>query len=85
MSPSKSVHRDYHSSGDKREGNHADARNLSGEQKKDMQRLCESSDRGHQVVKTCSVHTTALPTVVYRLVKIVMPFVDPRMSSFVIW
>ena len=70
MSPSKSIHRDYHSSGDKRDGNHADIRNLSGEQKKDMQRLSESTDRGHQVVvKTCSVHTTALPTVVYRYVK----------------
>ena len=69
MSPSKSIHRDYHSSGDKREGNHADIRNLPGEQKKDMQRLCESIDRGRQVVKTCSVHTAALPTVVYRYVK----------------
>lgn len=69
MSPSKSIHRDYHSSGDKREGNHTDIRNLSGEQKKDMQRLSESMDRGHQVVKTCSVHTAALPTVVYRYVK----------------
>ncbi|XP_020615751.1 WW domain-containing adapter protein with coiled-coil-like isoform X1 [Orbicella faveolata] len=66
MSPSKSIHRDYHSSADKREGNHADIRNFSGEQKKDMQRLSESMDRGHQVVKTCSVHTAALPTVVFR-------------------
>jgi len=69
MSPSKSIHRDYHSSADKREGNHADIRNFSGEQKKDMQRLSESMDRGHQVVKTCSVHTAALPTVVFRYVK----------------
>ena len=69
VSPSKSIHRDYHSSSDKREGNHADGRNLSGEQKKDMQRLSESMDRGHQVVKTCSVHTAALPTVVHRYVK----------------
>ena len=66
MSPSKSIHRDSHSSGDKRDGNHADIRNLSGEQKKDMQRLSEPIDRGHQEVKTCSVHTAALPTVVYR-------------------
>ena len=58
VSPPKSFHRE-HSSIDKRDGNHTESRNSSGDQRKDMQRLSE-------VVKTCSVHTTALPTVVYR-------------------
>lgn len=61
MSPSKSVHRDHNSS-EKRDGNHTESRNSFNDQ-----RIGEN-DRGHQVVKTCSVHTTALPTVVYRLV-----------------
>ncbi|XP_078344299.1 uncharacterized protein LOC144629923 isoform X2 [Oculina patagonica] len=74
LSPSKITHREYHSSGDKRDGNHTDVRNLSSDQKKDMQRLSESSDRGPQVVKTCSVHTTALPTVVYRPTPVVANF-----------
>lgn len=62
MSPSKSVHRDHHNSSEKRDGNHTESRNSFNDQ-----RIGEN-DRGHQVVKTCSVHTTALPTVVYRLV-----------------
>ena len=62
MSPSKSVLRDHHGSSDKRDGNHTESRNSSNDQ-----RIGEN-DRGHQVVKTCSVHTTALPTVVYRWV-----------------
>ena len=67
MSPSKSVHRDHYSSSDKRDGNHVESRNSSSDQRKDAQRLCEN-DRGRQVVKTCSVHTAALPTIVYRSV-----------------
>lgn len=67
MSPSKSVHRDHHSSSDKRDGNHIESWNSSSDQRKDTQRISES-DRGRQVVKTCSVHTAALPTIVYRSV-----------------
>ena len=82
MSPSKSTHRDYHSSSDKRDGNHADSRNMFSDQKKDIQRHSESSDRGPLVVKTCSVHTSALPTVVYRLVRILMFLVNHNISVF---
>lgn len=67
ISPSKNIHRDHHSSSDKRDGNHTESRNMSAEQKKEIQqRLSGTTDRGSPVVKTSCVHTTALPTVVYR-------------------
>lgn len=67
ISPSKNIHRDHHSSSDKRDGNHTESRNMSAEQKKEIQqRLSGTADRGSPVVKTSCVHTTALPTVVYR-------------------
>lgn len=65
MLPSKSARRDHHSSVDKRDGNHLESRNSSTDDRKDVQRLIEN-DRVRQVVKTYSVHTSALPTVVYR-------------------
>ncbi|XP_068751451.1 WW domain-containing adapter protein with coiled-coil-like [Montipora capricornis] len=63
ISPSKNIRRDHHSSVEKRDPN--ESRNSSTDHRKDTHRLIEN-DRGHQVVKTCSVHTSALPTVVYR-------------------